>query len=160
MPAQGVPRRGRSHPGDGLFGVGGDLGDLFRADHRFGGGHDGVAVGVAGVAQLQPGILGFPDLGGRRAGGSVGQDDLLDGFHHRLRGDRLGFGDVVGVALTADLQVEIVAVAAAGHSGVELVSGQGGVTEQLGGVGGQPLHGGQRVGVAQAYFSFFQIPGG
>ena len=123
----------------------------------------GVDVALDGVAEPDGGILLFSQYG---AGGSWGVVSGQDVFEQLGRGGgayRVGPDEGVRVAVADQLQVDVVAEPSAGAHGVQLLPRLVAGDQAVHGVGGDPLGGVNRGGVAQfhgiAYVAGGQLDG-
>ena len=83
----------------------------------------------------------MPELGGGGGGGVVAGQDLFEEFGGGAGVDGVGSDDGVRVAVTDDLQVEVVGGPSAGEHGVQLLPGLLAGDESVHGVGGDTLGG-------------------
>jgi hypothetical protein len=147
--AQSGPRRlaGQTRHGP----IGGDVQRLddFASCHVFGSHMEGVDIAGGGVCEPDGRVVLVAFQGGGGPGRVVAGQDLLEQVGRGGRVDRLGPDEAVRVAVSDDLQVEMVGDAAPGQHGVQLLPGLLAGEQAVHGVGGDPLRGVHGGGVAQ-----------
>src|SRR5215207_4377692 len=106
-----------------------------------------MAGRLEAASQVVRGLF-LPADGGRGGGEAAAEQDPAQHVSSGVLTD-VGLEDLVGVAVAADRQVEVVGSPAAADHGVELFAGHQLVDEAVGGVGGNALGGVDGGGVAE-----------
>ena len=128
------------------------------------GGHvQGVDVALDGVAEPDGGILLLSQQGACRSWGVVSGQDVFEQLGRGGGAYRVGPDEGVRVAVADQLQVDVVAEPSPGAHGVQLLPRLGTGDQAVHGVGGDPLGGVNRGGVAEfngvAYVAGGQVDG-
>ncbi len=147
--AEGGPGRLVDQAGHNLLGRDVQRRDDFASGQVFGGHMEGVDVVAGGVCEPDGRVVLVALQGGGGPRCAVAGQDLLEQLGRGGRVDRLGPDEAVRVAVSDDLQVEMVGDAAPGQHGVQLLPGFLAGDQAVHGVGGDSLRGVHGGGVAQ-----------
>jgi hypothetical protein len=149
MGAEGGPGRFVGETGHNLLGR--DIQRLhdFPSGQVFGGHLEGVDVLAGGVCEPDGRVMLVALQGGGGQGRIVAGQDPVKQLGRGGRVDRFGPDEAVRVAVSDELQVEVVGDPASGQHGVQLLPGFLSGDQAVHGVGGDPLRGVHGGGVAQ-----------